>query len=385
MTESITKKESAVVVGLITPEQSVDKSREYLDELEFLADTAGAVVKKRFVQRLPYPDPKTFVGKGKLKEIFNYVTDNHIDIIIFDDELSASQLRNLSMELPCKILDRNNLILDIFARRARTADAITQVELAQYEYMLPRLTRMWTHLEKQRGGIGLRGPGEKEIETDRRLIRKRIALLKSQLEQIDQIKQTQRKSRSSLVRVALVGYTNVGKSTIMNLLSKSSVFAEDKLFATLDTTVRRVVIDQTPFLLSDTVGFIRKLPPSLIESFKSTLDEVREADILLHVADVSHPALEEQIDVVKQTLMEIGAAEKIMITLLNKADLLTQQTSFGFISNSFPRWIIDNNQPCLLISATKQQGTQDLKDMLVEEVRCIYRHRYPYKTRYDDL
>ncbi|GAB6278905.1 MAG: GTPase HflX [Lentimicrobium sp.] len=385
MTESITKKESAVVVGLITPEQSIDKSREYLDELEFLADTAGAVVKKRFVQRLPYPDPKTFVGKGKLKEIFNYVTDNHIDIIIFDDELSASQLRNLSMELPCKILDRNNLILDIFARRARTADAITQVELAQYEYMLPRLTRMWTHLEKQRGGIGLRGPGEKEIETDRRLIRKRIALLKSQLEQIDQIKQTQRKSRSSLVRVALVGYTNVGKSTIMNLLSKSSVFAEDKLFATLDTTVRRVVIDQTPFLLSDTVGFIRKLPPSLIESFKSTLDEVREADILLHVADVSHPAIEEQIDVVKQTLMEIGAAEKIMITLLNKADLLAQQTSFGVISNSFPRWIIDNNQPCLLISATKQQGTQDLKDMLVEEVRCIYRHRYPYKTRYDDL
>ena len=385
MTESITKKESAVVVGLITPEQSVDKSREYLDELEFLADTAGAVVKKRFVQRLPYPDPKTFVGKGKLKEIFNYVTDNHIDIIIFDDELSASQLRNLSMELPCKILDRNNLILDIFARRARTADAITQVELAQYEYMLPRLTRMWTHLEKQRGGIGLRGPGEKEIETDRRLIRKRIALLKSQLEQIDQIKQTQRKSRSSLVRVALVGYTNVGKSTIMNLLSKSSVFAEDKLFATLDTTVRRVVIDQTPFLLSDTVGFIRKLPPSLIESFKSTLDEVRETDILLHVADVSHPAIEEQIDVVKQTLMEIGAAEKIMITLLNKADLLAQQTSFGVISNSFPRWIIDNNQPCLLISATKQQGTQDLKDMLVEEVRCIYRHRYPYKTCYDDL
>ncbi|HQN98322.1 MAG TPA: GTPase HflX [Bacteroidales bacterium] len=385
MTESITKKESAVVVGLITPEQSVDKSREYLDELEFLADTAGAVVKKRFVQRLPYPDPKTFVGKGKLKEIFNYVTDNHIDIIIFDDELSASQLRNLSMELPCKILDRNNLILDIFARRARTADAITQVELAQYEYMLPRLTRMWTHLEKQRGGIGLRGPGEKEIETDRRLIRKRIALLKSQLEQIDQIKQTQRKSRSSLVRVALVGYTNVGKSTIMNLLSKSSVFAEDKLFATLDTTVRRVVIDQTPFLLSDTVGFIRKLPHFLIESFKSTLDEVREADILLHVADVSHPAIEEQIDVVKQTLMEIGAAEKIMITLLNKADLLAQQSSFGVISNSFPRWIIDNNQPCLLISATKQQGTQDLKDMLVEEVRCIYRHRYPYKTRYDDL
>lgn len=385
MIESITKKESAVVVGLITPEQSVDKSREYLDELEFLADTAGAVVKKRFVQRLPYPDPKTFVGKGKLNEIFNYVTDNHIDLIIFDDELSASQLRNLSMELPCKILDRNNLILDIFARRARTADAITQVELAQYEYMLPRLTGMWTHLEKQRGGIGLRGPGEKEIETDRRLIRKRIALLKSQLEQIDQIKQTQRKSRSSLVRVALVGYTNVGKSTIMNLLSKSSVFAEDKLFATLDTTVRRVVIDQTPFLLSDTVGFIRKLPHSLIESFKSTLDEVREADIMLHVADVSHPALEEQIDVVKQTLMEIGAAEKIMITLLNKADLLAQQTSFGFISNSFPRWIIDNNQPCLLISATKQQGTQDLKDMLVEEVRCIYRHRYPYKTRYDDL
>jgi len=385
MIESITQKESAIVVGLITAEQSGEKSKEYLDELEFLADTAGAVVKKRFVQRLPYPDPKTFVGKGKLKEILNYVLENQIDLIIFDDELSASQLRNLSMELPCKILDRNNLILDIFARRARTADAITQVELAQYEYMLPRLTRMWTHLEKQRGGIGLRGPGEKEIETDRRSIRKRIALLKSQLEQIDQIKQTQRKSRSNLVRVALVGYTNVGKSTIMNLLSKSSVFAEDKLFATLDTTVRRVVIDQTPFLLSDTVGFIRKLPHSLIESFKSTLDEVREADILLHVADISHPALEEQIDVVKQTLMEIGAAEKIMITLLNKADLLAQQTSFGFISNSFPRWIIDNNQPCLLISATKQQGTQDLKDMLVEEVRCIYRHRYPYKTRYDDL
>ncbi|HOE59491.1 MAG TPA: GTPase HflX [Bacteroidales bacterium] len=386
MIERVNKKETAVLIGLITPEQPVEKLNEYLDELEFLADTAGADVRKRFVQRLPYPDPRTFVGKGKLKEVFDYVVENAIDLIIFDDELTASQLRNLDRELPCKILDRNNLILDIFAHRARTSHAIAQVELAQYEYMLPRLARMWTHLEKQRGGIGLRGPGEKEIETDRRLIRKRIALLKNQLEQIDQIKQTQRKSRTNLVRVALVGYTNVGKSTLMNVLSKSSVFAEDKLFATLDTTVRRVVIDRTPFLLSDTVGFIRKLPHSLIESFKSTLDEVREADILLHVADVSHPALEEQIEIVKQTLMEIGIHQKNIITLLNKADLLFKQSSADDLtSKAIPRWIIDENQPCLLISAVKQQGTQQLKEILAERVRQIYRLRYPFKTRYDDL
>lgn len=386
MTEITPRKEKAILIGLITPDQNEAKLEEYLDELEFLADTAGAEVVSRFSQRLAHPDPRTFVGKGKLMQIAAFVSAHAVDITIFDDELSGSQIRNIENELRCKVLDRNNLILDIFARRARTAHARTQVELAQYEYMLPRLTRMWTHLEKQRGGIGLRGPGEKEIETDRRAIRNRIALLKRQLKEIDQVKQTQRKNRSALVRVALVGYTNVGKSTLMNLLSKSNVFAENKLFATLDTTVRRVVIDLTPFLLSDTVGFIRKLPHTLVESFKSTLDEVREADILLHVADASHPALEDQLRVVNETLSEIGASEKEIITVFNKTDLINPNTLTDTDSSGIlPRYLLEQYQPCYLISAVKREGTDELRQALVEKVREIYRKRYPHKVRYDDL
>lgn len=386
MIETTPQKEKAILIGLITADQNEEKLMEYLDELEFLADTAGAEVVGRFSQRLAHPDPRTFVGKGKLMQIAAFVSAHAVDMAIFDDELSGSQIRNIENELRCKVLDRNNLILDIFARRARTAHARTQVELAQYEYMLPRLTRMWTHLEKQRGGIGLRGPGEKEIETDRRAIRNRIALLKRQLKEIDQVKQTQRKNRSALVRVALVGYTNVGKSTLMNLLSKSNVFAENKLFATLDTTVRRVVIDLTPFLLSDTVGFIRKLPHTLVESFKSTLDEVREADILLHVADASHPALEDQLRVVNETLSEIGAREKEIITVFNKTDLIKPSTLTDVDSSGLlPRYLLDQYQPCYLISAVKKEGTDELRQALVEKVREIYRKRYPHKVRYDDL
>ncbi|MGC8864150.1 MAG: GTPase HflX [Bacteroidales bacterium] len=386
MIETSPRKEKAILIGLIIPEQNEDKLKEYLDELEFLADTAGAQVMTRFSQRMTHPDPRTYVGRGKLMQIAAYVSANEIDMAIFDDELSGSQIRNIENELRCKVLDRNNLILDIFARRARTAHARTQVELAQYEYMLPRLTRMWTHLEKQRGGIGLRGPGEKEIETDRRAIRHRISLLKKQLREIDQIKQTQRKNRSALVRVALVGYTNVGKSTLMNLLSKSNVFAENKLFATLDTTVRRVVIDLTPFLLSDTVGFIRKLPHTLVESFKSTLDEVREADILLHVADASHPALEDQLRVVNETLTEIGASEKEIITVFNKIDLIHPSAHPEVDAPGvLPRFLLKQYQPYYLISAVKKEGTEELRQALVEKVREIYRKRYPHKVRYDDL
>lgn len=380
--------ENAILIGLITPQTADETAHEHLDELEFLAETAGAVVHERFTQRLPHPDSRTFVGKGKLMQIAAYIRENAIDMAIFDDELSGAQFRNIEREFGCKILDRNNLILDIFARRARTAHARTQVELAQYEYLLPRLTRMWTHLEKQRGGIGMRGPGEKEIETDRRIIRNRIALLKKQLADIDRIKQTQRKNRGRLIRVALVGYTNVGKSTLMNLLSKSDVFAENKLFATLDTTVRRVVIDQTPFLLSDTVGFIRKLPHTLVESFKSTLDEVREADILLHIADVSHPALEDQIKVVKQTLSEIGAGDKTLITVFNKSDLLPEPARTedpGAPPTEAGAWIARQNEPAVYISARNKTGTDLLKNILLEAVRDIYRKRYPHKTRYDDL
>lgn len=386
MIETVVKKEKAILIGLITPDQNQEKSKEYLDELEFLADTAGAEVVARFSQRLIHPDSRTFVGRGKLYEIATFVETTGIDLAIFDDELSGSQIRNIEKELKCKVLDRNNLILDIFARRARTAHARTQVELAQYEYMLPRLTRLWTHLEKQRGGIGLRGPGEKEIETDRRVIRNRIALLKKQLKEIDQIKQTQRKNRSALVRVALVGYTNVGKSTLMNLLSKSNVFAENKLFATLDTTVRRVVVDLTPFLLSDTVGFIRKLPHTLVESFKSTLDEVRDADILLHVADASHPALEDQLRVVNETLSEIGAGEKEIITVFNKIDLISQDTSASADKATLlPKYILESYQPYFLISAVKKEGTDELRQELVEKVREIYRKRYPHKVSFIDL
>ncbi|MDF1550937.1 MAG: GTPase HflX, partial [Bacteroidales bacterium] len=306
------KDERAVLVGLINQQQSEQQLNEFLDELAFLTETAGAKAVKRFTQRLEFPNPKTFVGSGKLDELAQYIQENEIDLVIFDDELNPSQLRNVEKELNCKILDRTNLILDIFASRAQTAHAKTQVELAQYQYLLPRLTRMWTHLERQRGGIGMRGPGETEIETDRRIIRDRIAKLKEQLKKIDKQKATQRKNRGKMVRVSLVGYTNVGKSTLMNLLSNSDVFAENKLFATLDTTVRKVVVGNLPFLLADTVGFIRKLPHDLVESFKSTLDEVRESDILLHVVDISHPNFEDQIEIVNSTLNEIGAGKKPM-------------------------------------------------------------------------
>ncbi len=382
-------KETAAVVGLITQHQGEERVREYLDELSFLIDTAGGVTVKRFVQKLNMPDARTFVGQGKLKEITDYVLENAIDMVVFDDELSASQIRNIQKALRCKILDRSNLILDIFARRARTAHARTQVELAQYEYLLPRLTGMWTHLERQRGGIGLRGPGEREIETDRRIIRDRIALLKEKLARIDKQKSTQRKSRASMVRVALVGYTNVGKSTLMNLISKSDIFAENKLFATLDTTVRKVVIHDLPFLISDTVGFIRKLPHDLIESFKSTLDEVREADLLLHIVDISHPDFAEQMNIVKQTLIEIQASDKPTIIVFNKTDIysflekdpddLSPATPKNFTLEEMKNtWMAKNNLPCVFISAKTKHNIDDLRNLLYNEVRKIHIRRYPY-------
>lgn len=378
-----------MLVGLVNQHQDEERVREYLDELSFLVDTAGGVTLRRFTQKLNLPDARTFVGQGKLVEIVDYVKENQIDMVVFDDELSAAQIRNLQKAIGCKILDRSNLILDIFASRARTAHAKTQVELAQYEYLLPRLTGMWTHLERQRGGIGLRGPGEREIETDRRIIRDRIALLKEKLARIDKQKITQRKSRESLVRVALVGYTNVGKSTLMNLMSKSSIFAENKLFATLDTTVRKVVIHNLPFLISDTVGFIRKLPHDLIESFKSTLDEVREADLLLHVVDISHPDFEEQMHVVNQTLTEIQAADKPAIIVFNKTDIYTctekdpddlspvtpENYTLEELKNS---WMAKNNVPSVFISATARHNIEELRTMLYEEVRKIHILRYPY-------
>jgi len=381
--------EKAILIGLITPKQDEDRVKEYLDELSFLIDTAGAIPGKRFVQRLQYPDPKTFVGSGKLLELKEYVKENEIDVAVFDDELSPSQIRNIENELECKILDRNNLILYIFAKRAKTAYAKTQVELAQYEYLLPRLTRMWTHLSKQRGGIGLRGPGEKEIETDRRVIRDRISLLKEKLKTIDKQMATQRGNREGLVRVALVGYTNVGKSTIMNLISKSTVFAENKLFATLDTTVRKVVIGNLPFLLSDTVGFIRKLPVGLVESFKSTLDEIREADILLHIVDISHPNFEEQLEVVKQTVQEIKAAGKPTIIIFNKIDAyrfiekdpfdltpaVKENTTLAELEKT---WMAKVNVPCIFISATQKLNIEALKEMLYPQVKDIHKSRYPY-------
>jgi len=383
--------EKAILIGLITPKQDEERVKEYLDELSFLIDTAGAIPGKRFVQRLQYPDPKTFVGSGKLIELKEYVKENEIDVAVFDDELSPSQIRNIENELECKILDRNNLILYIFAKRAKTAYAKTQVELAQYEYLLPRLTRMWTHLSKQRGGIGLRGPGEKEIETDRRVIRDRISLLKEKLKTIDKQMATQRGNREGLVRVALVGYTNVGKSTIMNLISKSTVFAENKLFATLDTTVRKVVIGNLPFLLSDTVGFIRKLPVGLVESFKSTLDEIREADILLHVVDISHPNFEEQLEVVKQTLLEIKAADKLTIIIFNKIDAyrFTEKDPFDLtpsvkenitLEELEKTWMAKINVPCIFISATQKQNIEALKELLYPSVKDIHKMRYPYEN-----
>jgi len=389
MTDTAQQKEKAILIGLITQKQDKDRINEYLDELEFLVDTAGGTTITRFTQNLERPNNRTFVGTGKLEEIKIYIEDNNIDLAVFDDELSPSQLRNIERTLDCKILDRTNLILDIFAGRARTAHAKTQVELAQYEYLLPRLTGLWTHLERQRGGIGLRGPGETEIETDRRIIRDRISLLKKKLVQIDKQMTTQRKNRQSLIRVALVGYTNVGKSTLMNLISKSKIFAENKLFATLDTTVRKVVIENLPFLLSDTVGFIRKLPTGIVESFKSTLDEVREADLLLHIVDISHPDFEEQINTVTQTLTDINVSDKPTIVVFNKIDAYTfvekedddltpaikENLNLEQFKNS---WMAKIDSHCIFISATKKQNFQELKDLLYNEVKKMHVKRYPY-------
>ncbi len=391
MIENSKQQETAVLIGLIHQNQPLEQVNEYLDELAFLVDTAGGRSVRRFIQRLDKPDSRTFVGSGKLAEIKEYINAESISIAVFDDELSPSQIRNIEKELECKILDRTNLILDIFASRARTSHARTQVELAQYQYLLPRLTRMWTHLTKQRGGMGMRGPGEKEIETDRRIIRDKITLLKEKLKDIDKQMSTQRKNREDMVRVALVGYTNVGKSTIMNLLCKSEVFAENKLFATLDTTVRKMVIGNLPFLLTDTVGFIRKLPHDLVESFKSTLDEVREADILIHVVDISHSGFEEQIEVVKQTLSDIKASDKPAITLFNKIDAYQfieqdeddlipatkENLSLEEMKNS---WMAKSNLPAIFISAKEKQNIDQLKDFLYEEVKRIHIKRYPYNN-----
>lgn len=382
--------ERAVLIGILYPGQDEREADDFLDELAFLTETAGAEPLKRFIQKLVTPNPRTFVGSGKIGEIALFVRENEVDIAIFDDELSPSQLRNIEKELGCRILDRTNLILDIFARRARTSHARTQVELAQYQYLLPRLTGMWTHLERQRGGIGLRGPGETEIETDRRIIRDRIALLKEQLKKIDTQMATQRKNRAKLVRVALVGYTNVGKSTIMNLLSKSDLFAENKLFATLDTTVRKVVISNLPFLLSDTVGFIRKLPHDLVESFKSTLDEVRESDLLVHIVDISHPGFEEQIVVVNETLKELGSAAKPTIVIFNKIDsfsyvardehdLSPMMREHFSLSDLKKSWMAsDSNQRSVFISAITKENVEELRTLLYEEVKKIHVRRYPY-------
>ncbi len=383
------EQEKAVLVGVINRHQTEKMVLEYLDELEFLADTAGALVVRQYTQSLDINNPATFVGKGKLEEIRQFVEGEEIDLVIFDDELTPTQLRNLEKIFKRRILDRTNLILDIFAKRARTAHAKVQVELAQYQYMLPRLTRMWTHLERQRGGIGLRGPGETEIETDRRIIRDKIARLKDQLGRIDKQMATQRKNRGKMVRVALVGYTNVGKSTLMNLMSKSDVFAENKLFATLDTTVRKVVIGNLPFLLGDTVGFIRKLPHHLVESFKSTLDEVREADILLHVVDISHPGFEEQIEVVQETLTELKCDNKPTILVFNKVDAfsyvkkdeddLTPKERENFSLDELKAtWMNHNNDPCVFLSAKNKTNVETLKEMLYEQVKQIHVKRYPY-------
>ena len=378
--------ESCVLVGVITPPVTDEIAREYLDELEFLAETAGAITVQIFQQKLQMANPRTYVGTGKLEEIKAYVQDHRIEMVIFDDELSPSQLRNIERELQCKVLDRTILILDIFASRARTSHAKTQVELAQLQYMLPRLKRMWTHLERQKGGIGLRGPGESQIETDRRIIQTRIALMKERLKEIDKQMAVQRSNRGQLVRVSLVGYTNVGKSTLMNLLSKSDVFAENKLFATLDTTVRKVVIENLPFLLTDTVGFIRKLPHQLIESFKSTLDEVRESDLLVHVIDISHPNFEEQYDVVNETLHELDKSEKPVILVFNKIDAYIdpEEDDEGerYSLEELKRtWMSKmNNRNCVFISAQDKENIDELKSVIYEEVHRIFKIRYPYNN-----
>jgi len=387
--ENKTIMERVILIGLVTRETPEERTLEYLHELEFLARTAGGHTIKHFIQKLDYANPRTYVGSGKLEEIQQYVENNDVDIVIFDDELTPSQVRNLERAFQVKVLDRTNLILDIFASRARTAHAKVQVELAQYQYLLPRLTRMWTHLERQRGGIGMRGPGETEIETDRRIIRDRIALLKKKLTNIDKQMATQRGNRGKMVRVALVGYTNVGKSTIMNSLSKSDVFAENKLFATLDTTVRKVVVKNLPFLLSDTVGFIRKLPHGLVESFKSTLDEVREADLLVHVVDISHADHENHMAVVRETLQEIGAAEIPVILVFNKTDAyswtpkeegdLSPETRENISLESLQKhYIAKENTPSIFISAKTKHNIDAFKETLYQEVNRIHRIRYPY-------
>lgn len=388
---SIQTEEKAVLVGLVHKTQTEEQVKEYLEELAFLAETAGAKAVKRFMQKLPHPDSRTFVGKGKLEEIRNYIDGRDIGIVIFDDELSGSQISNIEKILNVKTIDRSDLILDIFARRAKTAQAKAQVELAQYQYLLPRLRGMWKHLERLGGGIGTRGPGETEIETDRRIVRDKISLLRKRLSEIDKQAATQRKDRGEFIRVALVGYTNVGKSTIMNLLTKSDVFAENKLFATLDTTTRKVVFENTPFLISDTVGFIRKLPHHLVESFKSTLDEVREADILLHVADTSHPQYEEQIGVVNNTLRDLNAYDKPVITIFNKMDQYEKQTFDPWLEENVRieilndlrgRWEHELHGSCVFISATERKNIDALRTTILNKVRELYRIRYPYKSEY---
>lgn len=383
--------EKAVLIGLVTKEQNEAQVKEYLEELAFLTETAGAVAIKTFYQKLAHPDSKTFVGKGKLEEIKDYIWEKEIQLAIFDDELTGSQISNIQKELGVKTIDRSDLILDIFASRARTAQAKVQVELAQYQYILPRLRGMWSHLERQGGGIGSRGPGETEIETDRRIVKDKISLLRKRLAEIDKQAFTQRKDRGEFIRVALVGYTNVGKSTIMNLLSKSEVFAENKLFATLDTTTRKVVFENTPFLLSDTVGFIRKLPHHLVESFKSTLDEVREADILLHVVDISHPQYEDQIGVVNKTLQELNAFEKPIITIFNKIDLYEQHTFDQWLEDDVKeeilrdlreKWENITHGNCIFISAVQRKNIDELRNTIMSKVRELYQIRYPYKSEF---
>lgn len=379
------------MVGVVLKEQTEQQVQEYLDELAFLAETAGAVTVKRFMQKLSHADSKTYIGKGKLEEIKQYIIQKEIGLVIFDDELTGSQITNIEKALDTPTIDRSDLILDIFARRAKTAQAKTQVELAQYQYLLPRLKGMWKHLERQGGGIGTRGPGETEIETDRRIVKDKISLLRKRLEEIDKQAFTQRKDRGEFIRVALVGYTNVGKSTIMNLLSKSEVFAENKLFATLDTTTRKVVYENTPFLLSDTVGFIRKLPHHLVESFKSTLDEVREADILLHVVDISHLRYEEQLGVVNKTLQDIKAFEKPVITIFNKMDLYEKNTFDAWLDEPVKtdmlrelkeRWERETHGNCVFIAATERRNVEELRDTILSKVKELYQIRYPYRTAF---
>ncbi len=384
--------EFAVLVGLIQKDQTEQQVTEYLDELAFLAETAGARTLKRFTQKLPHPDSRTFIGKGKLQEIKDYCTGKNVGILIFDDELSGAQINNIEKETGIKTIDRSDLILDIFAHRAKTAQARAQVELAQYQYILPRLRGMWKHLERLGGGIGTRGPGETEIETDRRIVRNKISLLRKKLAEIDKQAFTQRKDRGEFIRVALVGYTNVGKSTLMNILSKSEVFAENKLFATLDTTTRKIVYETTPFLLSDTVGFIRKLPHHLVESFKSTLDEVREADILLHVVDISHPNYEDQIGVVNKTLQEIGAFDKPTLTIFNKMDRYEEQTFDPWLEEGTKKEILEDLEDrwqnatdghAVFVAATEKRNIEGLRKSILEKVRELYRIRYPYKTEFN--